>query len=170
MALPKNLDIDMKAFDDLRELIPEMGNVELVVGILAERYGAEIVEGTDITYAQLAQILEFGSPSNNIPERPAFRETFADRAVQRAAAKTIAEKVKVVANTGSKRIKQLDSVWSAVGWLLVNAVKERIRAGVEPELSERTLANRRREGRAGTTPLYDTKHLINSISWSTRSR
>lgn len=169
MALPKNLKINTKLFDDLRAAIPEMAGLQLVVGVLAERYGAELVEGTDITYAELATIQEFGSPKNGIPERSFLRATFADKTLHRKITKVIGEKIADVGHTGSKRIRQLDSAMSTVGWLIVNAVKARIRAGIAPALAPSTIKARQAAGREGVTPLFDTKHLINSISWSTRN-
>lgn len=163
--------IDRKIYDRIRDAIPELGDVEVVAGVLAERYGNEIVEGTTLTYAQLMTIHEYGTAE--IPARPVIGVVMDSAAAHNAIQKMVTQAVREVvknATTGSKRVRAGEKLLTAVGQFLVDQMKAHIRAGIDPPLAERTLEARRRAGRAGTTPLYDTKHLINSFSHAVRAR
>jgi hypothetical protein len=162
--------IDRKIFDRLKTTIPELGDIELVAGVLLERYGNEIVEGTDLTYAQLMTIQELGT--STIPARPVVGAIVDSSTVHNHIQKTVTAALRdVVKNavTGSKRMRAGDKILGQIGQYLVDAMKARIREGIDPPLAERTIRARERAGRPGTTPLYDTKHLINSFSWTVRA-
>lgn len=174
-ALEKNkatgLTIDLRRWQEIRDAIPEMGDVRVVAGVLEERYGKEPVEGSpDLTMAALATIHEFGTSS--IPERSFVRSTMIDSSTQEGVARLLAEAVAeaIKLKTGAQRIKKFESTMSKVGNFLVDQVKNRIRGGIEPALAPATLIDRKRKGIEGSTPLLATRHLINAITWAIRPR
>lgn len=163
--------IDTKIFDRICAAVPELGEIEVVAGVLAERYGNDPVEGTTLTYGQLLTIQEYGS--RHIPPRPVI-EPVTDAAtthntISKMVTAGLAGLVKRAA-TGAQRIKVGEKLLNDIGLYLVDQMKARIRAGIAPALSERTIRARERAGRSGVTPLFDTKHLINAITHAVRPR
>lgn len=94
----------------------------------------------------VASVHEFGAPKRGIPERSFIRTAFDENVEE------INERKKIEYR---KVLEGKQTVWVAIGRVgefLTNKTKEKIRLGLQPELTSR-------EG----TPLWDTGQLINTI-------
>lgn len=113
-----------------------------------------------MTNAALGYIHENGSPARNIPARP-----FLIPGVEEAAPKAI-EAMKKFAAQGLTDPAAVDKGLNAAGLIAQASVKNRIRNGVGfAPLSEKTLAQRKAQGKSGTKPLIRTGQLLNSITY-----
>lgn len=144
-----------KVFKELRTKIGKLADAKVRVGILEGGDDEVESEYGDLTIVELATIHEYGAPAAGIPERSFLRKTFTGRgraelaAFQAEQAKQVIEG-KLGARTALKRI----GTWGAA------KVRERIRAHIDPPLKPATI---KRKG--SSTPLVDTGHLINAISF-----
>lgn len=164
-------------------------NKDVLVGIPA---GPDRTEGQPITNAEIGYVQEFGSPANNVPERPFLipgvqdaQEAVADQF--RAAA--------VAALTGNP--SQVEVRLNRAGLLAVNSVKARISSNIAPALSPETIKNRHKgrktksmrknekayldlvaggaqpadaQSAAGIVSLINTGELRNSITYVIRNK
>lgn len=125
--------------------------------------------GAPITNASLGYIHEHGSAIGNIPPRawlgPGVEGSKGDwlKYMQQAGTAIL---------TFPFSPSKMERGLHAAGMTAVSAVKNRIVAGIEPPLSERTIAARRRrtpsrQARTSedVTPLVDTAQMLNSISY-----
>lgn len=125
------------------------------VGILAEGKGDEEEEGSDLTVAQIAGILEFGTEDGHIPERSFVRSTFDEKREEMMAmsAKLV---VGIVAGT-----MDVDRALNILGAFLAAAIKNKVTVdGVPPPNAPSTIA-----AKGSDRPLVDTSRMINAISW-----
>lgn len=145
-----------KVFQQLRKKLGSLADARVRVGVL-EGGDAEVeTEYGDLTIVELATIHEYGAPNANIPERSFLRQTFTDDRGREELAEFQAEQArelidgKIGAATALKRI----GAWGAA------KVRERIREHIDPPLRPATIARK-----GSSTPLVDTGHLANSISF-----
>jgi hypothetical protein len=177
---------------ELAQALDALGRIEVLIGIPSDtdqphynerqratqteaRSGGEGIQSN----ATLGYIHEHGAPSQNIPARPWLGPGVEEskdqwlRYMQQAgqAALTFRQ------GTAPGTVQPFDpttmyKALHAAGTTAVSAVKNRIVAGLEPRLSERTVAARRRRTpsrqamtSADVTPLVDTAQMLNSISY-----
>lgn len=132
-----------------------------------------------INNAALGYIHEFGAPEANIPARPWLVPSI----LQNEARLATAMKRVFDSATGSKQSPNTSQELEKVGILAVSYIKSYIQAGLQPPLSERTLAGRAARGRKGAAqelenrraglppstelakPLIDTGALLRSINY-----
>src|SRR6266436_693869 len=75
MAGPRIIDKDL-GWAEFFKTIREIKDARIKVGVLDSSGGAEKEPGSDITLAQLAGVLEFGTEDGRIPSRSVVRSTF----------------------------------------------------------------------------------------------
>lgn len=133
---------------------------ELHVGILSgATYQGEGDAGqAGKKVAEVAYWQEYGTFRNgakHIPPRPFFRNTIEEKKE---------EWVQAVASE-VKRGQSLEQALTAVGDNITADIVDTIKQGIEPALSETTLANRKKKGHTSTTPLMDSMTLIKTIDF-----
>lgn len=119
---------------------------------------------SEMTTAAVAQIAEFGSPSRNIPARPIMRPTIRKRQnIWKRIAQAELKKVLAGQQTG-------EGVFETVGLQAAGDLRQRITEIIDPPLSPKTVAARKRQmankkvtGNL-TKPLVFTKNLLNSLT------
>lgn len=109
--------------------------------------------------AEIGYIQDKGSPAANIPARP-FLEPGIE-SVQDQISKRYADGAKAAMDG---KVANIDAVHEAVGLIADSAVKAKITTGPFQPLADSTLANRRRRGRTGESPLIDTGQLRQAIT------
>lgn len=128
---------------------------ELHVGILSgatyQGEGDESQAGKKV--AEVAYWNEYGT--QKIPARPFFRNTIEEKKE---------EWVQAVASE-VKRGQSIENALTAVGDNITADIVDTIKQGIEPALSETTLANRKKKGHTSTTPLMDSMTLIKTIDF-----
>lgn len=143
--------------DNMLNAVKAMAAKRVLVGIPSEKAPRR---GDPINNATLGYIHENGSPARNIPARP-----FLIPGVEEAAPKAI-EAMKKFAAQGLTDPAAVDKGLNAAGLIAQAFVKNRIRNGVGfAQLSEKTLAKRKAQGKSGTKPLIRTGQLLNSITY-----
>lgn len=155
--MPKPPFITKDNMAALQKSIRELTKREILVGIPSDE--TQRKEGT-ITNAAIGYINEFGSPAKNIPARP-----FLIPGVQRAEGKIEKRLKKSIEHVLDGSKTGMITQMNAAGLEAQNSVRATINKGIMPELSESTLAARRRRGRTGEKPLIDTGQLRNSITY-----
>lgn len=123
-------------------------------------------DGTPV--AMVAAIQVYGSPAQNIPSRDFMGQARPDmvRHQKEVAAKADGISVGQV---------ELDALLTALGEFAVDDIKTTIKKGAYEPLKERTMAARDRkqgmkEGAGDYTPLIDTHHMIDSVTYSVRDK
>lgn len=131
------------------------------VGFLDGGPGAETHPGSDLTIAQIAAILEFGTEDGTIPERSILRATFDKRRkdVEEMAAKLVGQVL-------DGKITDQQALGLLGAWFAAE-VKKYVTAGahVQPENAPSTIAQK-----GSDRPWVDTGRTINSVSWATEGR
>jgi hypothetical protein len=142
---------------DLLKAIRELTSKEVLVGIPDTSAGRNDEDA--ISNAEIGYLMETGSPSQNIPERPHLVP-----GVQ-AAREKIEKRMKSGAEAAlSGKSSDVDATLTAVGITAENAVKAKITDGPFVALSPKTLAKRRAKGRTGEKPLIDTGQYRRAIT------
>lgn len=128
---------------------------ELHVGILSgATYQGEGDAGqAGKKVAEVAYWNEYGT--QKIPARPFFRNTIEEKKE---------EWVQAVASE-VKRGQSIENALTAAGDNITADIADTIKQGIEPALSETTLANRKKKGHTSTTPLMDSMTLIKTIDF-----
>lgn len=128
---------------------------ELHVGILSgAAYQGEGDAGqAGKKVAEVAYWNEYGT--QKIPARPFFRNTIEEKKE---------EWVQAVASE-VKRGQSIENALTAAGDNITADIVDTIKQGIEPALSETTLANRKKKGHTSTTPLMDSMTLIKTIEY-----
>lgn len=136
---------------------------DVMVGIPLS--SAERPDDAPITNAEIGYIQEFGAPGANIPARPHLVPGI------EGAEKQIGLQLKKGAEAAcdGNRKGVMDALESA-GFVGEMAVKAKITSVIPPPLAPSTLADRRRRGRTGETPLLDTAEYRNSITHVIRKK
>jgi len=116
-----------------------------------------------ITNAEIGLINEFGSPAANIPARPhlipGVEEAWPQ--AQRRMAKGAEQVLKL--RPGSEAI--VSSALEGAGVLARDSVVQKINDVLQPELADATLADRKRRGFEGESPLIVTGQYKQSITY-----
>lgn len=138
----------MKKFNDMNEYT-------VAVGLFPES-GYE--PGTEITTAQVGAVHEFGSKDGTIPQRSFIRGTVSEMASQ------ITEMqgehlTYVLAGTITYQ-----NALKRIGMTVKQRIQSRIREGISPANKPATIAAKRGK----TTPLINTGHMLNSITYKVR--
>ena len=132
---------------------------ELHAGILnGATYQGEYGTKPGQSVAEVAYWNEYGTFRNgkkHIPARPFFRNTIEEKK---------GEWVQAVASE-VKRGQSIENALTSVGDNITADIVDTIRSGVEPPLSEETLARREKLGLTSKTPLMATMTLIKTIDF-----
>ncbi|MBO9332901.1 hypothetical protein GHR37_27545 [Achromobacter xylosoxidans] len=118
-----------------------------------------------LSNAQIGYILEHGSPANNLPPRPHLLP-----GVQDARSKVEPELQAGVNAALDGDAQMVDTRLNRAGIVAASSVKAKINSNVQPALSERTLADRRRRGVTRENTLVDTAQYRNSITHVVRRK
>lgn len=118
-----------------------------------------------LSNAQIGYILEHGSPANNLPPRPHLLP-----GVQDARPKVEPELQAGVTAALDGDAQMVDTRLNRAGIVAASSVKAKINSNVQPALSERTLADRRRRGVTRENTLVDTAQYRNSITHVVRKK
>lgn len=147
--------------DSFLKNIKQLTTNDVLVGVPADKsVRSDDAANEPINNAEIGYLMEFGSPAQNIPERPFLIPSIKES--QDKFAKTLkAGAAKAVDGDAKAAVFTLNKV----GIMAQIAVQEKIDAANFTSLSERTLAARRAKGRTGTKPLTDTAQLRNSINY-----
>lgn len=159
MTVTVTIDKVAQALASISELVKK----DVLVGIPDS--APERRDETPLSNAQIGYIQEFGSPINNIPERP-----FLIPGVENARPEVLEEfrggaKAALDGNTS-----QVERSLVRAGIQAQNAVRAKIQDGPFLPLKPTTLAARRRRGRTGDKPLLDTGQLRNSVTFVIRKK
>lgn len=169
MSKPK-LTVTSDFTDTFNETIKRFKRDDVLVGIpeaKTNRKEDAPEEGDEpITNAAILAINVFGSPANNIPSWDVMSIGI------RKAKNEIAEQFKVAAKSAlTKGFSALDTYWNRVGIIASVSIKKTINEqDGAPDLSERTLAERRARGFKGDKRLIVTGQMRNAITYVTRSK
>lgn len=166
----------------LMKSLRELTKSDVMVGVPTTRADRK-EKGEPVNNAEIAYWMEFGAPAANIPARPALIPGIKD------AQPKILEQLKAAAVAGLKGdASEVLRRMNMAGLVSQNAVRNRIREGIGPALSERTLMARARRGRKGAIkelanraagmapaldlakPLIDTGALLKSYTYVIRSK
>lgn len=154
------------------------------VGVLDEGAGAETEPGGDLTVAEIAAVLEFGTEDGRIPERSFVRSTFDE---QRTTLEALAARLlQAVVFHGLPE----DVALGQLGALLASAIKAKVTSGqgVPPPNAPSTMLAKANTGRtskffrrparnlgqalaqagalAAVKTLIDTGRMLGAITWS----
>ncbi len=107
--------------------------------------------------AYVAAVQEFGVPSKNIPPRLGFREVAAKK--NKAWGGFMRQAAEQVLTGGMNGQEAME----ALGLKARGDLFRRINSNPSPQLSERTLAARRRKGRTHTETLIDSGRMVETL-------
>ena len=147
-----------KKLTALKAKLGELSKARVKVGVLQGADESVETEHGELTIAELAAVHEFGAPSVGIPERSFIRGTFNSPEGQEEITKFTTELAdQIIKNEVAPR--QALQMLGAKGAAMVRA---KIRSHVPPPLKQATI-----DRKGSSTPLVDTGHLINAVSWET---
>lgn len=161
-ATVKDTDHGWKALMDLPNRIRDS---YAKVGVLADADGGGLHEEGNLTVAEIAAVLEYGTEDGRIPSRPFLRHTFdAERENLIGTAKKLLPLIYVNKMTVEKAL-------GIMGLQLATATKRYITdtpGGVPPPNAPSTLARKQAKGHNGaaTRTLIDSGRMVNSITWT----
>lgn len=151
--------------DRLKEVLESINGLvkkEVLVGIPDSR-----PEDTKkpITKAQIAYILDGGSPANNIPARP-----FLVPGVASVQGRISVQLGKAADAALGSDLAGAEKRMGGAGQIAVDAVKLRINSNIQPALSEATLEDRRRRGVTRENTLVDTGEMRDAVTYVIRKK
>lgn len=151
----KLIDRDLGMLDFIKR-IREVKDARVHVGVLADDSKGGAREG-DLTVAEIAAILEYGTKDGHIPARPFLRHTFD---AHREEMEKIGEKLIGQAVDGKITV---DKALGIMGAKLSAEVKKCITSGpgVPPPNAPSTI-----KAKGSSRPLVDTGRLVNAITWA----
>jgi hypothetical protein len=147
-----------KGFAALFKRAQEIKKSYVRVGVLADSdKGGLHVLGGDLTAAEIAAVLEFGTEDGSIPARPVVRSTFDEK---RNELIEMGKKLMTAVIDGKMSIK---AALDILGLSLVTAMKLKITSGpgVPPPNAQSTI-----RAKGSSRPWVDTGRLLNSFTWS----
>lgn len=179
---------------DLRNAIDLLTEVEVLVGVPEAETDRK--DADEPTNAALAYIHDNGAPEVNIPARPFMIPGVnnAKPAIVNALIGTARMAARASQPTTSKKKTKQDVAaviekgMHTVGLITQNAIRNKIREGIPPPLSDRTLRARAARGRKGATaelnrraqgeepsmagalPLMDTNEMLKSLTYVIRKK
>lgn len=152
-----SVKITVDRLHEILNAVKHLSSMDVYVGV-PESAGEH--DGSEISNAQLAYLMDKGSPANNIPARPFLYEGIAD------AQKQVADQLgKAAEQALDGHADKAETFLNAAGLVAQNAVKNRITEGDFAPLKPATIKARKRQGFAGTKPLVHTGQLRNSITY-----
>lgn len=174
----KGLRFDGPAFQKLLDL-------EVLAGIPEEDTERKNKDGSDpdITNAAIAYIQDNGAPEMRIPARPFMRE-----GIDNAREPIIKQLDRALSAALRGDEEGVDRAFHGAGLAAQRGIRNKIKEGIPPPLSERTLKERESRGRTGATlelearargeapgiefatPLMDTGEMLQSVKYAIRSR
>ncbi|MFJ6322265.1 MULTISPECIES: hypothetical protein [unclassified Rhizobium] len=167
MAKP-GVTMTKDAVDDILKQIRALTKQEVLIGVPDENAGRQPEEGEKqepISNAEIGYVMEFGLPEKNIPARPHLVPGVEEATDQLG---NILQAGAEKALSGDK--EAIDLALNKAGLAGQNAVRKKVNEGPFQELSEKTLAARRRRGRTGEKPLIDTGQYRNSLTYVIRPK
>lgn len=156
MAKGGRFDIrdNRKAYDEVvKSVLGVASGIEFEFGIFGEKGGDETREG-GLTVVEIATVHEFGG--GHVPER-SFLRAFVEQ--YEADLRELLRRLLLGVTQG---IMTRDEALERFGVFVVNKIKERIAAGIEPALAESTLASK---GPDKFVPLINTGQMRNSVTF-----
>jgi hypothetical protein len=174
----KDVDFDGAGMTALTEF-------EILVGIPEETTERENLDGTDAptTNAMIAYIQDQGAPEKNIPQREFMRP-----GIEKAMEPIVNQLNRCVNAALKDNLEGVLQALNGAGIAAERGIKNAIKEGIPPPLSERTLKERASRGRTGAvlelearargeepgiefaTPLMDTGEMLQSIKYVVRDR
>ena len=152
--------------DDVLKAVRSLTKTEILVGVPEE--SANRGDDAEINNAQVGYINEFGSPANNIPQRPHLVPGVAS--VKDKVATQLLKAARLAIDGEGDKVTQQQV---KVGTTAVSAVKAKITAGLSPGLSPVTIykrQHRKTAPRMGDKPLIDTGDYLKSIKFVIRGK
>lgn len=150
MASGVSVVIKRKGLDALRKKMERAKGYYVTAGV---QESTSARHGGDLTNAELAVIHEFGT--STIPARPFVFPTYAENADKYG---ELLGKLTQKLKWDSASTEDLEKALGVVGLKMANDMKAKIRAGIPPALSPKTIARK-----GSSKPLIDSGQLINSI-------
>jgi hypothetical protein len=138
-------------FNRLIQIANDLENKQVKAGFLES---SVYPDGQSVAY--VAAINEYGCPEKNIPARPFMRPTVAEK--QGEWVGIVNGLIKQGIDTGV-----MPDVLETVGLAMQGDIVQAIADIKTPELSDRTLAARRKRGNGSSKPLNDTGYMIASV-------
>jgi len=130
--------------EKIHEALEKLASVEVLVGVPESEAARQ--DEANITNAGIGYLAEFGSPANNLPERPWLMPVIRENApVLSGMMVRIARQV----IDGRMSPEAVEKAMHAVGITAVSKIKANIQAGLQPPLSPVTLMHRARRGDEG---------------------
>ncbi|GAC1042262.1 hypothetical protein [Rhizobium sp. No.120] len=167
MAKP-GVTMTKDAFDDVLKSIRSLTKQEVLIGVPDENAGRQPEEGEKeepISNAEIGYVMEFGLPEKNIPARPHLVPGV------EAATGQLGNILQAGAEKALAGDKQaVDIALNKAGLAGQNSVRKKVNEGPFQELSEKTLAARKRRGRTGEKPLLDTLQYLKSLTYVIRPK
>lgn len=154
MASGVSVVIKRKGLDALRKKMNRAKGYSVSAGVQdSQRKG----DG-DLTNEELAVIHEYGT--STIPARPFLGPTFTENADKYA---TLLGRLSEKFNWQTESVDDLERALALIGMQMVNDTRAKIRKGIDPALSPKTIARK-----GSSKPLIDSGQLINSITYKVR--
>lgn len=165
--MKSGLTVKRDAMADIMKSLHALTGQDVLVGVPSDR--AERKDpGQPVNNAEIGYWQEFGAPGANIPARPHLVP-----GIERAKPEISAQlRAAAVAGLTGKPGDVLKAMHKA-GLIAQNSVQNKIREGLEPELSALTLYKRKHRKvapRMGEKPLIDTGAYLKSITYVIRKK
>lgn len=149
------LKISGPGIAEIAKQLRKTAEARVLVGVPESGANRAAEPGQAINNAVLGYIHEFGAPEANIPARPWLVPSIRQNESKLA----VAMKRATITALDPKQSANADKMLEQVGILAVGYVKSYIQAGLEPPLSERTLAGRAARGRKGAAQELENRRL-----------
>lgn len=161
--IPKSVQVVTDNTKTLEKALNEFMKQDVYMGIPSTK--ADRNAGEPINNAVIGYVMERGMPEMNVPARP-----WLVPGVQAASADITPIFRKAGKNVLNGRYEDAERGLQAAGLVAQGHIKAGITAGIAPELAASTLAERKRQGYKGETPLIRSGQLLNSVSYVVRDR
>jgi hypothetical protein len=159
-----------KVWDKLLDRCVAMKGLSARIGIQGPEAGTPHEEGSGLTNAEIAAVHEFNSPQDKPPGRPFIRPPYDNNPAKWK--EQVAEACRSVIK-GANPVAEL----RRVGENYRKDIVDRVKAGIAPPLSEKTINRRKGQNTQAkrdkieakgksldTTPLWDTGVMVGAIS------
>ena len=164
-----DLEVDDDIMRQIQEVVAELGNTEVLVGIPEDEAARNDGNGNVINNAALLYIHTNGSPKNNIPPRPVIEPALSDDENSERIGEIMGEAVNsAMAGDADGMRENL----AKAGMAGQNAVKDWFtnpKNGWQPVKPE-TARRKERRGATEQRPLIDTGELRNALTYVVREK